>query len=217
MPWPSIIVAVVAALATAATSGWALRRLPRAGEAPDYAALATPRFALAVGILALAATLASAALTPPAHWLAWASLGTVNVLAIGIDARTTWLPLPLARVGWAVAALGVGVAAALRRDPWVLVWSAAGALVVGGFFHLVWLVTRQVGYGDVRLAATLGAVAALEGLTVSIWSVVLGTAAGAGLGIVHAVRGGRGAFAYGPGLWVGPYLALGLTTALTAL
>lgn len=210
----AVLLGLVVGLVTPAV----LRRLPEpttpdaAGKLP-YTALATPRVGLGLGLVACACGVVAFASLPGAHWLAWVALGGVNVLACGVDARTTWLPLPLARAGWVVAAGGALVVAAAAGSWTPLLAAAAGAVVLSGFFHLVWRVSGAFGYGDVRLAATIGAVTALDSAALVGWSVLLGTVAGAVLGVVHRVRNGPGAFAYGPGLLAGPFLALALRAA----
>lgn len=213
MPWPSLLIAVVAAVATTAATPWVLRRLPRPPDAPDYPALVTPRLLMVVGALTLVATGAVTCLVPAAHWLAWASLAVVNVWAVVIDARTTWLPAALSHLGWGVAAAGAVVAALVTGGPAPLVAAGLGAALVGGFFHGVWAWTRQVGYGDVRLAATIGAVAALEGPTLAAAAVMAGTCVGAAWGLAHRAGRRAGPFPYGPGLWSGPFLALAWVAA----
>lgn len=213
MHWPTPAVALVCALLTAFATPWVLRALPEpdastADGKPTYASLATPRFALIVGSTSLIATLLSLHTLPWWHAVAWASLSTVNVLACAIDARTTWLPLPLARAGWLVAAVGAGLAA-LAVGSWTpLAAAALGASALGGLFHLLWRFTGAFGYGDVRLAATIGAVTALDSAALVSWSLLLGTLAGALVGVASRLAGRQGAFAYGPGLLAGPFLAL---------
>lgn len=213
MSWPPILAAAFLAVAVLLVTAPLLRRLPEpspsdADSKPTYRSLATPGFVGATALASLVGALAAFAWTPPAHWLAWTALAGVNVVACAIDARTTWLPLRLSQLGWLVAALGV-VAVAVAERAWTpLLPAALGAGVAGGFFHLVWRLSRGIGYGDVRLAATIGAVTALGSPGLVAWSLALGTAAGALLGIVHSLRGRAGPFAYGPGLLVGPFAAL---------
>lgn len=221
MPWPSpapaLLCAVVAALASAALTPVVLRALPEPDDPdgkPPYAALSTPRFHGTVGLAALVAGSVVTATLPWQHWPAWAALATVGVLACTIDAHTTWLPLPLARAGWAVAAIGVLVVS-LTSAAWTPALAAAtGALVLGGLFHLLWRLTGAFGYGDVRLAATIGAVTALDSASLVMGSLVLGSATGAAIGLGHRLAGGRGPFPYGPGLLAGPFLALAARDAL---
>lgn len=221
MPWPTLAlaVAVASAVVMASLTPAVLRALPEPAEPdgkPPYASLATPGFLLGVGLATATATGVVVALAPVAHWLAWASLCLVNVLACAIDARTTWLPLVLARVGWVVAAAGA-VVVALASSSWTPILAAAlGAGAVGGFFHLVWRITGAFGYGDVRLAATIGAVTALDSTMLVVAAVMAGTVLGALWGVLHAARGRGSAFPYGPGLLAGPFVALLLQGSVLA-
>ncbi len=217
MPWPAPVVALLCAALgaalTAALAGPVLRRLPEPDDPdgkPPYRSLATPAFAATVGACSLVASLAVTAWTPAHHWPAWAALTTCAMLAACVDARTTWLPLPLAWAGWSVAAVGTGVAAVAASDPLLIARAGLGALALGGFFHVVWRLSAAVGYGDVRLMATVGAVTALDSAGLVGWSALLGALAGAVWGVAHRVRRGHGPFPYGPGLLAGPFLALGL-------
>lgn len=209
MGWNPLL-AVTLGLVVAWAIGPVVRRLPRTADAPDYPALATPRWRALVGLTCSAGAAMMLAWAPPTHWVAWAALVVAGIPAVCIDAQTTWLPLPLARAGWVIAAAGVAVAAAWARDPVAVALSSlVGTVAVGGFFHLVWR-AGQIGYGDVRLMATVGAVTALGGWTPCVAAVFLGTVLGALTGIVHRLRGGRGEFPYGPGLLAGAFAALPL-------
>lgn len=215
MPWSAFLAATACALALVLLTPWVLRRLPEPAAADaegkrPYASLATPGFVGTTALVGLACALAAFAWTPPAHWIAWSALAGVNVLACAIDARTTWLPVRLSKTGWVVAALGASWVAMVGRSWTPLLAAGACALLAGGFFHLVWRLTGGIGYGDVRLAATIGAVTGLASPALVGWSLALGTLTGALVGVGHHVRGSRGAFAYGPGLLAGPFLALAL-------
>lgn len=215
MPWPTpasaALVAVLLAIATAALTPAILERLPEppgsTGKVP-YRELRTPGFLATVGGVALAAGLAALPVLPATHWAAWAALVGLGVPAAVIDARTTYLPLPLARASWAGVGLGAVAAALGARDPSVLVGAALGAAVLGGFLHLVWRVSGAIGYGDVRLMVTVGAAAGSVSVGLALLSLLLGTAVGAAWGVAHRVRHGEGPFPYGPGLLTGPFLAL---------
>lgn len=214
MPWVPPLVAALAALAT----GWAtprlLRRLPEPTDDPDaatktpYSDLASPRFALGVGVAAWVAGTTVVTWAPPDLWLAWCALSTIGVVSAAIDLRTTWLPLPLARAGWVVAAIGVVLAAAVRRDPGPLVWAAVGTVGLWALFEVMWRLTGGFGYGDVRLMATVGAVTGAQDPLLVLPAALAGTVIGAGWGVVHALRGRHGPFPYGPSLLAGPFAAL---------
>lgn len=175
---------------------------------PTYASLATPSFGVSVGAASAVAALIVFLSAPAAHWLAWAALVIVNVLACAIDARTTWLPRLLSHAGWCVAGSGVAVATIAARSWTPALAAAIGAAAVGGFFHLAWRCTGQIGYGDVRLAATIGAVTALGSPMLVVTALLAGTLLGATTGIVLRLAGRAGGFAYGPGLLAGAFVAL---------
>lgn len=216
MPVPMLILLPLAcALAMGLVTRPVLRGLPRAADAPDYAVLATPGFAIGVGALTFVAAALACWLASPAALVAWLGLATLGTLSVAIDARTTWLPLQLSRWGWVLAAAGVAVAAIVGQDAGLLVAGAVGAAAVGGLFHLLWAWSRGLGYGDVRLMATVGAVTALESPMFAAWSVFAGTTLGAIWGLVHTAIGGRGVpFPYGPALLAGPFAMLALRPLL---
>ncbi len=206
-----VLVTAIAAVGMLLVSPRVLGWLPEPHddpEAPHYASLATPTFVIVVAALSGVATGLAVSRTTPQLWLAWSALTTANVLACAIDARTTWLPARLSHAGWFVALAGTLLACGVDGSWWPLAAAAAGAVVVGGFFHLVWRFTGQLGYGDVRLAATIGAVTALSSASMVAWALLTGTLLGAVTGIVERARGRRGGFPYGPGLLAGAFVAL---------
>ena len=213
MPWLPVTAALLVALATAGSTGRVLRALPEPSD-PEadaklpYAALASRRFSWGVGLATFVASAVSFSASPADTWLAWVSLSAVGVLSAAIDLRTTYLPLPLARVGWACAATGVLLTALLRRDPAPLLGAAVGALGLWLFFEVVWRVSGGIGYGDVRLMATVGGVAGAHDPRVILPAALAGTMVGAVWGVVHRLRGGRGLFPYGPALLSGPFVAV---------
>ena len=96
-----------------------LNRLPEPADAPadklPYAALGGWGFRLlCAGLSAVAVGLSWVLVPVPARPL-WVVLGTVALLLAAVDARTTWLPLPLTRLAWlamgAAILLGGGLAA----------------------------------------------------------------------------------------------------------
>lgn len=216
MPWVPPLTAAIAATVAGLATPYVLRALPEPVADPDvatkvpYRALATPGFAAAVALGTLAATGVVVALTPADEWLAWTALSMVGVLAATIDARTTWLPLPLARASWGVAALGIAAATLLRREVSPLLWAGVGALGVWLFFEVLWRVTGGIGYGDVRLMATVGAVTGAHDPALVLRAVLTGTVLGAVWGIAHRMWRGEGPFPYGPGLLAGPFVALAI-------
>ncbi|WP_203569184.1 prepilin peptidase [Aestuariimicrobium ganziense] len=215
MSAPPLALAVVLTLVATVASWFWVHRMPEPDDAAEvgkrpYASLGWPWW---VSTVVLSVVLAWWTHDQPAAWvwLAWCSVGLVLV---AVDLATTYLPARLQQVltGLVVA----GLVAAAASGSWTTVASAAlgGALAAGGLFWLVWRFSSAFGFGDVRLAFTLGALAGAHGWAFWWTSLLLGTALGAVVGLVTSVVRRRrphplgSAFAYGPWLWAGPWLAL---------
>lgn len=233
--YPGLLVAsllvVAAGLAVGLGGRAVLRRLPEPLPPEDaddeirseylskisYRSLATTRFALITGLLAAAATAVAVSTRPAAYWAVWLAFGTIALLLAAIDARTTWLPAPVMRLGWVVTATAVVGCLVLdhRRIPMALT-IGGGVLIAGGGYLLLWLVTggRAIALGDVRLMPLAGAVAGTMGWPGLYWSLLLGSVIGALVGVVRLVIGRRGPFPYAPALVSGPYAAALLLSAL---
>lgn len=214
LPCMAWVVTTLIALLAAAASGPILRALPlphvsEGAPTPDYASLATRRTAVGVGVLTWLATVLVTLTMDPVWWWAWLSLTLVGVLAAWVDAHMTYLPKRLAHAGWALAASGLAAAAIVAGDPGIALRAAAGALAAGAGFWLLWRL-GGIGFGDVRLMTTVGAITAAHGWGLWAAALVLGTTAGAAWGVLHRLRGGSQSFPYGPGLTLGPFLALAL-------
>jgi leader peptidase (prepilin peptidase)/N-methyltransferase len=172
-------------------------------------------YARAIGVVAVVAI----------GWAVWASgpgwlTPAYLVLAIAgaalgvIDARTHRLPNALVfPLAWATAAL-LG-AAALGTGAWETLGRAVlGGLAFFALYQTLYLVAPRggIGYGDVKLALSLGAV-----LTWHSWATLL-----VGIFAAHILAGvvatvlllGRRA-GWKTGIAFGPYLLLGTAVALT--
>jgi len=180
---------------------------------PAYASLPTPRRLAVLAAVVVAAQAATAAQPAAARGL-WLVAGSSVLVLVWVDALTTWLPAPLA---WSCLAQ-MGVAGALGAF-WApspgtfLAHVALGGAAAWGLWWLLWRITRGgLGYGDVRLAPLIGALAGSLGLTGWLAAWLAGSLVGLVWGLVVRRRapapGTRAGFAYGPGLWSGPYLAL---------
>lgn len=208
-----------------------LRRLPEPVPPPDiddqtraeyltkisYRSLATSRFAVITGIVAAAAMAVAVTTQPQAYWAVWLVFGTVALLLVAIDARTTWLPAPLMRLGWIVTA--VAIVGCLAVDPHRVgmgITIGASILIAGGGYLLIWRITRGAAFalGDVRLMPLVGAVAGTMGWPGLYWSLLLGSIVGALVGVVRLARSRAGPFPYGPALVSGPYAAALLISVL---
>lgn len=201
MVWFGVF-AVVAGL-TVLCAGPALRALPRASDAPDYAGLVSARFLVGVGLTSLGTGWLAA--WHAAHPIVWVVLAGPGVLLVAVDARTTWLPLPLTHVLWAGTAAGLALAA--LAEPAVLARSATAVLVALLLFWTLWR-WGGMGFGDVRLAPALGAIVATQGWDACLLALVIGTLIGAGHAVWRLLRGRPGAFAYGPSLFAGAIATL---------
>lgn len=179
-------------------------------DAPRLAALVTPRSTLAV-VLAAAAVAAVTAWAEPSHrqWL-WVPYIGIGLPLAAIDLRTTYLPRRLNALAAALMAAGlVPLTVADWRAGVGAVLGAAGAFL---FFYAAWRLSPTLGFGDVRLALLIGAVAGQAGLGAWTTSLLAGTVLGALHGIAHAVwaRGDAARprhFPFGPALWLGPAVA----------
>lgn len=172
-----------------------------------YAVIAAlPRLRV-VGALvsAVAAGLLGARLDLSWELLALALFVPAAVALFVIDARTRYLPTWLLGPFYGVVVV-VGVVAALQRREWdPVIGMAAGWVVYGGFFTLLWLLVPAggLGFGDVRLSGLLGLALGL----VSWGAVVVGMFSGillAGItAVVLLVVRRRTHYPYGPYLLIG--------------
>jgi leader peptidase (prepilin peptidase)/N-methyltransferase len=156
-------------------------------------------------------------------WLAAAGLA----LAL-IDIDTKRLPDVLTKPSWVVVAVALALAALTDSDLHHLERAALGALALGGFYALLWFAyPGGMGFGDVKLAPTLGALLAW----VSWGALAVGAFAGFllgglfGIAVIVAGRGGRKSkVPFGPfmllgalvGIMFGPALAHSYTSTLVA-
>jgi leader peptidase (prepilin peptidase) / N-methyltransferase len=206
-----IIVAVlVTALVSTAVVGPLLRWLPPRHEPdePVYAELARPDFVLACVLCSAVAAALSWTTLPPALQPLWSVLSVTGVLLAAVDAATTWLPLRLVQVTWAAMAVATLTGATLGGGWGLLLRAAGGAVVAGGLYLVVWLVSRGgFGFGDVRFAPLLGAAAAAHSWGLLAGALLAGSLLGAVHGLLRLLRRRPGAFPYAPAMLGGTYLA----------
>lgn len=191
-------------------------RVDALGPRPPVATfcdLATPRFRTAVFWCSAGAAGMAFCLARPTLWLAWAALAGPGVLLALVDLRTTYLPTRLVSLAAAVAAVGAGVAAWTQESVGPLLWAGIGGAGATALFWLLWWASRgRLGFGDVRLAGLIGLVAGATSPHLVSWAIFLGALASALWGVgVRWRRGADGAFPYGPGFLLGPFLALALS------
>jgi leader peptidase (prepilin peptidase)/N-methyltransferase len=212
MPTPvlALLVALAAAVATAATTGRVLGWLPVPDEEPraDFVGLDSPRFRVGVGVTGFLAGWLMLMLTATNVWPILVPLATLGALLGLIDARTTYLPQRLHYLTFALVAVGIGISAWWRADAWTLVWAVGIGLAGTALYGLMWWASRgQLGFGDVRLAAMIGAATAAVTPLLAMWSFMLGSLVGAAWAIIARLRG-TPQFAYGPSMLLGVPLAL---------
>lgn len=184
-------------------------------QAPDLAALVSPRSTAAVALVAGAAAQVLW-LVPPAHAWLWVPYLGLGAPLVAVDLRTTFLPRRMN--GLLLAAMAAGTGPAALAEPRLVLGVALGAAAGFGFFYLVWRITSGLGFGDVRLAVPVGAVAGMGGATGWVLALACGTALGALHGIAHALRlrarrQPPAPFPYGPALWLGPLVAVAALSA----
>ena len=209
--WGVLLLVVLTAVPVLLATRPLLRRLPEPAE-PDgktaYRDLATRRFVASCTTLAAAAAVLVGLTVPPAVWPSWWVLAAPALVLVAVDARTTWLPLPLTRAVWAAAA-GAGALVGVLGGPAALGRAAAGAAAAWLLYLLLWRLSgRGLGFGDVRLAPVLGAATAAVGWSTLVSGLLLGSLVGAVAGVVLALRRRPGAFAYAPSMLAGAFLAL---------
>ncbi|PKQ31311.1 MAG: hypothetical protein CVT62_10325 [Actinobacteria bacterium HGW-Actinobacteria-2] len=218
MPTPvtAALIAVVPAVVVAALTGRLLAWFPVPDEEPraDFVGLDSPRFRVgvgAVGFLVGWLMLASSAMTVWPILIPLAALGALLGL---IDARTTYLPLRLHYLTFALTAVGVLGSAWWRADPWSLAASVSIGLAATAVYALIWRLSGgELGFGDVRLAGMIGAAMGAIAPSLAMWAFLLGSVVGAVWAIALRLRGIK-KFAYGPSMLLGVPLALLVTQLL---
>ncbi len=195
--WSAVLVAVV--IQRCIVPRLTCPRLDEGDEPPDFTGLGTGAHLVLVAVFAGVVAFAGARSGAPV-WPWWPYVALGAPLAV-IDLRTTWLPNQLMHPLLVATALGLALHAV--RHPSSALAGLVGAACAFGAFHLVWRVSRSFGYGDVRLAAAVGAVSGIGGLEAWLYALFAGTMLGAVAAIGHHFAG-RGVSAYGPWLWLGP-------------
>ncbi|POX41674.1 prepilin peptidase [Streptomyces sp. Ru73] len=163
-------------------------------------------------VTAVACALLAAAAGPRPELAVWLLLAPVAVLLATVDAAVHRLPdvLTLPAAGAVAALLGAAALLPGHRGSWTGAL-LGGAALTAGYFVLFLIRPDGLGFGDVKLALTLGVVLGWYG-----WGVLfLGAFAGFLLGSVYGVgmiivrRAGRKS-----ALPFGPFMALGALLGL---
>ncbi|GAA2996307.1 hypothetical protein GCM10010447_26880 [Streptomyces fulvorobeus] len=163
-------------------------------------------------VTALACTVLAAATGPRPELAVWLLLTPVAVLLAVIDRRVHRLPdrltLPLAAA--AVLLLGAVSLAPGRTGSWTS--AVLGGLALGGFYFLLFLVNPDgMGFGDVKLALSLGVVLGWYGWAVlfagGFAGFLLGAVYGLGLMLLRGA-GRRTGIPFGPFMIAGALLGV---------
>ncbi|WP_406250816.1 prepilin peptidase [Streptomyces cyaneofuscatus] len=164
-------------------------------------------------LVTVLACLALAAATGPRPELAaWLLLAPPAVLLATVDRRVHRLPDPLTLPLAAAAVLFLGGAALLPGHAGSWTSGLLGGLVLGGFYLLLFLINPNgMGFGDVKLALTLGVALGWYGWEVLFLGGFAGFLFGAayGLGLVLLRRAGRKT-----GIPFGPFMIAGALTGV---
>ncbi|NEC67629.1 A24 family peptidase [Streptomyces sp. SID9727] len=192
-------------------------RTGAAGAVPDEEAPTAPapryaphRFAPLVTALACAA-LSWATGTRP-ELAAWLLLAPVAVLLASIDHRVHRLPDGLTLPAAGAAAVLLGLAALLPEHAGSWLSALLGGLALGAFYLLLFLINPVgMGFGDVKLALSVGTVLGWYGWTVVFAGGFAGFLLGAvyGAALVALRRAGRKTgIPFGPFMIAGAFLGL---------
>ncbi|MER5475608.1 prepilin peptidase [Streptomyces sp. NPDC002734] len=177
------------------------------------------RVALPV-VTALLCAAVAVATGPRPELLVWLLLTPVGVLLAAVDARVHRLPDVLTLPCAAAALVLLGVAALLPEHGGRWTGALLGAAALAGGHLVLHLVSPAgMGFGDVKLTLTTGAVLGWYGWGVLLLGAFAGFLLGGlyGLGLVVLRRGGRRTeMPFGPFLLAGAFLGL-LTGAYAAM
>ncbi|MFF1400706.1 prepilin peptidase [Streptomyces sp. NPDC058287] len=175
------------------------------------------QIAAPVATLLVCALLATVTGSHP-ELLAWLLLAPLGMLLALVDARVHRLPDALT-LPFAAAALALLAAASWLPDARGS-WTTAllGAATLGAAFLLMFLISpRSMGFGDVKLALTIGAVLGWYGWRTLLLGVFIGYVIAAAHGIALLARGkatAKTALPFGPSLLLGALLGVVLGALL---
>ncbi|MET7648648.1 A24 family peptidase [Streptomyces sp. NPDC005426] len=172
------------------------------GSGPRYAPRALAPVVTALGCAALAAATG----TRP-ELAVWLLLAPVGVLLATIDRRVHRLPDQLTLPAAAAAVALLGLAALLPEHGGAWLSALLGGAALGAFYFLLFLINPNgMGFGDVKLALSLGVALGWYGWAVVFAGGFAGFLFGAayGLGLVLTRRAGRKT-----GIPFGPFMITG--------
>jgi len=138
-------------------------------------------------------------------------LAVISVALVAIDLEHRRLPDKLVLPAIVVTLVGLVGHTAVDGEWWILARAVLGALILGGFYFVMWFAyPRGLGLGDVKTAVVLGLVLGALGWPQLAVGSILGPLVGSLWGIAAVIR--QRAFrdvriAYGPALilaaWIG--------------
>jgi leader peptidase (prepilin peptidase)/N-methyltransferase len=188
--------------------GWLLLR-GRCRDCHNPISVRYPLVEAATGVLFAAIAARSGLDWELPAYLYFAALGLALAL---IDLDTKRLPDVLTKSAWLVTAALLGLAAALGHHPGALLRATVAAAAVGTFYFLVWfLYPAGMGFGDVKLAPTVGAFLGWISYGVTVTGVFLGFVYGAVIGIAFMALGKAGRKSKVP---FGPFIVAGALTGI---
>lgn len=181
--------------------------LPGEDPAPDFTTLVTARntAVLGVGVLIIAQCLHG---IQPHLWPIWGAYVGAGATLVFVDALTTWLPLTLHF--FTLGAVIAGAVWSLQMHGDLFFPMLLGGIAATVFFGIAWRLAAVFGFGDVRLAFIVGAVAGTSHPTFWMFCILAATMIGAIWALIHTLassRKSKSVFAYGPSLWLGPIAA----------
>ncbi|MCW2600796.1 MAG: Prepilin peptidase [Frankiales bacterium] len=143
---------------------------------------------------------------------AYLYLAAIGIALALIDLDVKRLPDALTLPSYVVVAVLLAFAAVAGHHPGALLRALVGAVVLGAFYFVVWFAyPAGMGFGDVKLAPTLGAYLGWLGYGVLATGAFLGFLYGGliGIGLVLFKEGGRKTK-----IPFGPFMLLGTLTAI---
>jgi leader peptidase (prepilin peptidase) / N-methyltransferase len=190
----------------------AARPLSPSGRCPACRRRIGPPPAVVEAVAALALGVLAWRIEEPWPLAAACWVALVGVVLGFVDAAVHRLPDRLTMVAYAGALVLLAVAAAVGRDLAGFGWAVVGGVGLAAFYFLLWFINPSgFGFGDVKLALSLGTVLGWYGWV----AVVFGAAAGSLIGAVMALSlwatgrvGRKDPVPYGPSMMIGAWAIL---------
>ncbi len=170
---------------------------------------------LALGLNALSFSRVEDPWSYGALLVAYGSFVVLAVAVAVVDARVWLIPWWMPWASSVVGLVLLGAAAMVLGEPERIVWAvASGCAVLALFFVLFLAAPGKLGFGDVRLVAPIGLFTGFIDPLLALWALIIGSLIGVVVGVLAAVRGRGGHFAFGPALAGGALVAIWLSESL---